>query len=392
MAVFITCSTDAFEEIRAEALVRQPPINVRRPLRGITLKEDTYSVLRVVGASGEEIPIFDSSSPEVDDNGIGRSSQFANFITQSVQEQRMEKQQIIETFGDSYIFFFGERPRFITVSGLLVNSKDFNWKSEFMANYEQYLRGTRLVELNAKLYFYFDDIVVEGYLTQCSVNMMADQPYLVQLQFQMYVCQYAIISDVGSVVFQDATATPTAQGLPPETTAGRATQARAQAGNATTLNSFLVQARSFMNNADTSIQQALEQLRNDIVVPKDLSGAVRPTPITNQASFEPAPRGRPINNMDDEYVVNLFNRELALDRAESNRVAEELRLQTPEELEKVATAQLEKLGVDASRRETSYLLLGRGAFAATQYVASFGARQAQGSLNLSLASPSNVNI
>ena len=161
MAVYISTITDAFAELDR---VRPTYENVRRPLRGISIKEDTYAVLRVKTATGTDIPLFDSSSPDHVDN-IGRSAQYSNFIIQQIQEQRQEKQQIIETFGEDYIFFFGERPRFLNVSGVLVNTKDFNWKSEFWVNYENNLRGTKLVELstgakiNVPLFINTGDIV-----------------------------------------------------------------------------------------------------------------------------------------------------------------------------------------------------------------------------------------
>ena len=42
-----------------------------------------------------------------------RSTVNSNFLIQAVTEERMEKQQVVETFGESFIFFFGERPRVI---------------------------------------------------------------------------------------------------------------------------------------------------------------------------------------------------------------------------------------------------------------------------------------
>jgi hypothetical protein len=211
MAVYITAMTDAFGELGREAQTYE---NVRRPLRGIEIKQDTYAVLRVIKITGEEIPIFDSSSAEEVD-GIGKSTRYSNFILQQVQEQRVEKQQIIETFGEDYIFFFGERPRIMTFAGVLLNTKDFNWKNEFLENYERYLRGTRLVEQNARLYLYFDDLVIEGYILQSSVNYSSDMPYHVQFSFQMYVCQYSDLSRPGVTNWQNADMTFTSEEVLP---------------------------------------------------------------------------------------------------------------------------------------------------------------------------------
>lgn len=386
MAVFISVTTDPFAELEGTRQ-RQPQINVRRPLRGLTIKEDTYAVLRVLSATGESIPVFDSSSPVVE-NGIGKGTHYANFILQSVQEQRVEKQQIVETFGEDYIFFFGERPRFLNISGILLNTKDFNWKSEFWENYERYLRGTRLVEQNARLYLYFDDIVVEGYIVQAATSQESDKPYHVPFQFVMYVCNYAVLSTVGSVFFQQEAEAALAQGVAPESPEASAEFAAkaARQGSGGGLNSFLAGVGSLYQNATFSIQNTLETIKNTfygrrIVVPEGLGSALYTPPITNQASFQPAPINQPIHTMDDEYVVR-DPRDPRFDDAEIARVKSEQSLRTPEELERRARAELQKYGIDTTRRETSYLLLGRGAFAATQYMGAFGIRQADGNLLL----------
>ena len=91
----------------------------------------------------------------------------------------------------------------------------------------------------------------------------------------------------------------------------------------------------------------------------------------------------------DEYVVR-EPAPLTFDDAEKARVEEQLKLNSPEELEKKAQEVLAKFGVDATSRANSALLLGRGAFAATQYMGTFGSRQASGSLDAAAIAASNV--
>lgn len=169
--------------------------NVRRPLRGMEIKEDTYATLRVIRADGTELKLFDSSADE------GESSRYSNFILQSVQDARMEKQQIVETFGEPYIYFFGEAPRFIDVNAVLLNSFDFNWRAEWWQNYNDYLRGTRLVEMGARCYLFYDDIIVEGYIVSCQAQEDAQNPLSVQMGFRMFVTNYANISFVGDPTY-----------------------------------------------------------------------------------------------------------------------------------------------------------------------------------------------
>lgn len=398
MAVFISVSTSAFGANGASNLnQRQGSAHVRRPLRGIQVKPDTYATIRVVSASGQDLFMLDGGSSNIS-GGLGTSSRYSNFILQAVSESRMEKQQIVETFGEDYVFFFGEKPRVMNFNGLLINTKDFNWKAEWWRNYDQTFRGTRLVEENARLYFYYDDLVVEGYVIGSASEDNAQNPYTVPFQFQLFVTSYTDLSVVGSVFFQEyaaaangtAPGAPTLPGVPPSappTSSGAiAGLAQKSAQKAATggLNGFLASAASLMNSADFKIQSVLEEARNtfygrSLVYPADLSNTVQLPPIDNLAKFQPAPVNQPIHTMTDEYVsAPAMN--VALDQAEIARVAKELALRSPAALDAKARADLAKMGIDASRRSTGYLLLGRAAFAGAQVFGSFGIRQADGVL------------
>jgi hypothetical protein len=197
VAVFIELTTDAFEQNMARLVDKYSTAdraglsNVRRPLRGVEVKEDTYAMIKVVRADGLEIPLVDSGAP------TGVASRTANFIIQTVQEARMEKHQIIETFGEPYIFFFGEAPRFLDVTAILINSLDFNWEAEWWDNWEKRLRGTKSVELGARTYLFYDDSIIEGYMLMAQAMKTSDQPFIVQLTFRMFITSCRNVSFVG---------------------------------------------------------------------------------------------------------------------------------------------------------------------------------------------------
>lgn len=211
MATFVQIEPDAFNKVFASVsqVQRQKDTfdsatgdqrigiyhHVRRPVRGIQIKDDTYATLQVRQANGIAIPLFDAASSTNTGKGIRNS----NFLIQSVAEQRIEKQQIIMTFGAPYIFFFGEQPRMITISGILLNTEDFNWRAEWWENYELYLRGTKCVQTRSRVYLSWDDIVTEGYITQASASEDAGNRNLVQFQFQMFLTNYQNISSVGDI-------------------------------------------------------------------------------------------------------------------------------------------------------------------------------------------------
>lgn len=389
MAVFISCTTDAFELTRKKAQAQKiAQQNVRRPLRGIQVKPNTYAAIRVKTAGGDPIYLFDSSSPTWDSNYIGRSETYANFIIQNLQESRAEKQQIIETFGEDYVYFFGERPRFLSVSGMLINTADFNWKSEFWTNYDQYLRGTKLVEHNARMYFYFDDVVVEGYMLTASTVGDANTPHMMPLQFQLYITNYAILSRVGSVLIEPSdTGGAAGVGLvpvPPETTSAKLAGMSVGAGG---LNAFLAKAQEFRNDATFSIQATLENIKNtlygrNLVVPPGIGTMVNKQTITSNAEYPEAPTGVPIHYMADEYVerapVALDPKVALLQKAEVTRLEALMALDSPEALEARARGEFEKAGIDTGTPNAMMALLGRGAFAAVQYAAPFALAKVSG--------------
>jgi hypothetical protein len=175
--------------------------SVRRPTRGIQIKEDTYAVLTIRRADGRAIPLTSSSAGGSDKAGVGRVDQYSDFILQQINDERMEKEQIVETFGDPYVFFFGERPRVASFSGMLMNTEDFNWRSQFWANYNESLRGTRLVQENARAYLCYDNLIIEGYPLRAAAQDTSDQPYLIPFQMSMLVTDVLDQSAIGKTAF-----------------------------------------------------------------------------------------------------------------------------------------------------------------------------------------------
>ena len=225
MATFIELRTDAFASNTSGLQVNQFGISaglatqapVRRPLRGIEIKDDRYATIRVIKSDGTDIPLLDSGSTSNTHPGLNNTAQgpnpipaqsaaassiiYSNFILQTVDDVRQEKSQLMETFGDTYVFFFGERPRILQVSGLLFNTLDFNWRSEFWRNYETVLRGTKLVEQNARLYLQWDDIIVEGYILGAQAQDVADMPYHIPFNFTLFVTNHTYLSAIGDDMY-----------------------------------------------------------------------------------------------------------------------------------------------------------------------------------------------
>lgn len=164
---------------------------VRRPLYGYVPKADRYaslSIVQVTPSTGAQVPvsILDSSAPA--SQGVrGRSNKNTNFFVTQISHVDSEKFQIVETFGDDYVFFYGRRPFMLQVSGLLLNTEDFDWKSEWLENYETYLRGTKCVENRCRVQFRVDDRLYSGYILTTQVQDSAETPHASPFGFQMLV-------------------------------------------------------------------------------------------------------------------------------------------------------------------------------------------------------------
>ena len=161
---------------------------VRRPMRGIQLKREVFAVLSVAG-----VALKNSSAQKR--NLVGFTS---NFLLQAVQEARQEKFQPVTTFGAPYGFFFGEQPRMVTCQAVLLNTADFQWEAEWWENYDQYLRGTRLVDRGLRVSLTYEDVLLEGYLVQASTSKSEPNPWAVNLTFTMWVVGVTYLVDVGA--------------------------------------------------------------------------------------------------------------------------------------------------------------------------------------------------
>jgi hypothetical protein len=112
---------------------------------------------------------------------------FSKFFLENYQEGHMERSQIVETFGDFYVFFFGERPPVYTFSGTLLNTQDINWKEDFMFYYEKFLRGTKCVEYQAKILLTYGLSQVEGFILNVNMQAAAANDKGVQVSWQVLV-------------------------------------------------------------------------------------------------------------------------------------------------------------------------------------------------------------
>ena len=204
MAVYLELTTDKFKGQLKDLRDKKTKFDlesVRRPFRGIEVREDTFSVIKAIRADGTELALFDAGARDGTAGGdskspsLGSTFNYSNFMIQSAVEVRDEKSQVEETFGDPWIFFFGEKPRVLAVSGTLLNTLDFNWYQEWWRNYETYLRGTKLAQENARIYLYYNQQIVEGYILGAQSRVLDSEPHTVPFSFTLFVTGHTYLGE-----------------------------------------------------------------------------------------------------------------------------------------------------------------------------------------------------
>jgi hypothetical protein len=122
---------------------------------------------------------------------------YTKFILTGTQESHQERTQIVETFSDFYVFFYGEKPPIYTYNGLLINSKNINWVADFMYYYDNHIRGTKCVESKTRLILTYGGRQVEGYILSFGMQTQAETENGVPITFQ------AIITKKNQIGFSD---------------------------------------------------------------------------------------------------------------------------------------------------------------------------------------------
>jgi hypothetical protein len=164
-------------EARGIASKRQPDSILIRP------KPDVVSKIFI-------LPEWLSTNRTELNNAVHATTDFA---LQQVREQEAEKWQIIETFGDDILYFYGKKPTVYHFSGNLINTNDHQWKNDFYNNYKEIMRGTKCAENRTRMYMLYDDVIVEGYALDLSMSMNANEPKLVPFSFSMFITNHTTI-------------------------------------------------------------------------------------------------------------------------------------------------------------------------------------------------------
>lgn len=196
-------SSDAFKKksdlARKSGFELNDLTNIPRPLMGVEVKPNTPAFAQVIKSDGTVMTLMNvmrrpkpqAASPTVEaPQEPEASSVWTHWFLQSVKEERVEKTQLVETFGEPYFYAFGSKPRTLVFQGALMNTEDFNWRGIFWENWESNFRATQLIKNDARMYISYDDVLVEGYPISAVANQVSESPNLMVFSFTFFVTNY----------------------------------------------------------------------------------------------------------------------------------------------------------------------------------------------------------
>jgi hypothetical protein len=151
-------------------------------------KKDTLASIKLIDVSSIKNTDPNNKDPQ------RLIPEYTKFFLQSVQESEQEKVQIVDTFNNYYSFFSGKKPPVYNFSGYLLNLINYNWRNEFMYYYENFWRGTKAVERNARTFLTYNYQQVQGYILNVNTSLQAESDKGVPFSMSILVTKRLIFS------------------------------------------------------------------------------------------------------------------------------------------------------------------------------------------------------
>lgn len=145
------------------------------------------SSTRSIGTSTGGV-LYDSIAPESQTKYGG----YASFLLTDVNCQLSEKMQIVETFGDAeVVYYFGKSPAIFNLSGILIDSLDNHWFSEWMEMYGLALRGSQLARNYELVKIVLPNMILVGTITGMSYSQNSSRDTDIPFSFQFLAKEVA---------------------------------------------------------------------------------------------------------------------------------------------------------------------------------------------------------
>lgn len=146
---------------------------------------NNISFMRIISNDGLNTQIFPSTGNWLQP-GI-TETKFKQFILSSVGEASQERMQIVETSQEFQILFYGKKPEILNISGILKNTRMNPWSANMVFLWNEFMRGTKLVESGNILQIYIDGDIYNGYPFGFTRSKISGQDFLVSFSFSFII-------------------------------------------------------------------------------------------------------------------------------------------------------------------------------------------------------------
>lgn len=143
------------------------------------------SSTRAVGSSASSSVLSDSLAVM---SGSASGQGYDKFLVTNLSASMEEKLQITEVFGDNEVaYYFGKAPMVFAISGMLIDSVDNNWLTDWLYTYDGALRGTQLARNHELLKLVLPSMTLIGSITSFSWEQQSSNETAVPFRFQFLV-------------------------------------------------------------------------------------------------------------------------------------------------------------------------------------------------------------
>lgn len=113
---------------------------------------------------------------------------YLDFLLTSAQETFEEKVQLDDVVGDNFVaYFFGQRPPIFSYQGVLMNTKQDDWRAAMTMIYLNILRGTQLARRGKMVTLAYDKYAITGAFLNMTQVLTAEMQMASTFSFQMLV-------------------------------------------------------------------------------------------------------------------------------------------------------------------------------------------------------------
>lgn len=113
---------------------------------------------------------------------------YDKFLITNISSSMDEKVQVTEVFGDTEVaYYFGRSPMMFNVSGLLFDSRDNSWFTDWIHTYNDILRGSKLAQKREQVQLVLPSMTVNGAITNFAWSQDSQNDVAIKFQFTMLI-------------------------------------------------------------------------------------------------------------------------------------------------------------------------------------------------------------